>query len=169
MSGIEANLQPIKDKTKRKKRKTPKPSLAGSNNEIGGDIDEEQTQNIKKKKTNLSNNGRDYSGDLREYLTDWKRRDKTQWKFSKVIQSWALLNCFSSDKVSDEIFDMLLPYISTVQGGARNRIIEVVTNIISIEDDLNKRNQIGDSQDDDCKSYEMRQARAKAILKVLNI
>ena len=130
-----------------------------------GDINEGQTQSTKKKQTNMSNNGRDYSGDLREYLNDWKRRDKTQWKFSKVIQSWALLNCFSNDKVSDELFEMLLPYISTVQGGARTRIIEVVTNIISTEDDLNQK---GDSQGDDSKSYETRQARAQAILKVLN-
>lgn len=171
MSETDSNLKQKKYRSKPKKRKTPLSSFEadnGTQNGAEGDSKETQAQNIKLKKQNISNNGRDYSSDLKEYLISWKHKDTMEWKFSKVIQSWALLNCFSIDKVSEELFEMLLPYISTVQGGARTRIIEVATNIINAECDVSTQNQNVDNPRDNLASYAFKIARAEVTLKVLN-
>jgi len=75
---------------------------------------------------------RDFSLDLAEYLNTW-RINKTEWKFNKVLQAWALESCFSKDLVDKNLFHDLLPYIGTVMGFARNRLIERANELIASE------------------------------------
>lgn len=73
---------------------------------------------------------RDFSTDLRNYLHDWRERETNDWKFSKVLQTWALANCLDKSKIDSALFKELCPYIQTVQGGAANRLLEKVTAVI---------------------------------------
>ena len=111
----------------------------------------------KKPKITLSNHGRDYSGDLKDYLLNWNNRNKvnSSWKFSKVIQSWALQNSFDAELIPVETFEMLIPYIATTQGAARDRIHEAAT-VVANEDNDEDDNNI------------LRKQRAAEILQVLS-
>ena len=60
--------------------------------------------------------GRDFSGDLEEYLNGWEQRSVNSWKFNKVLQAWALNNAFEKDKIESKLFKLLCPYIESVQG-----------------------------------------------------
>lgn len=75
---------------------------------------------------------RGFSGDLSEYLALW-RNDKANWKFNKVLQAWALESCFTKDLIDKNLFHDLLPYIGTVIGGARERLIERARALIDSE------------------------------------
>ena len=75
---------------------------------------------------------RSYSDELSDYLAAWESRGEPghQWKFSKVIQSWALDNCFQHEKIDTDLFKSLIPYIVTVQGIARDRLFAAANEII---------------------------------------
>jgi hypothetical protein len=75
---------------------------------------------------------RGFSADLAAYLTLW-RTDKKSWKFNKVLQAWALESCFSKDLIDKNLFHDLLPYIGTVMGSARERVIERAQALIDSE------------------------------------
>jgi hypothetical protein len=75
---------------------------------------------------------RGFSADLAAYLTAW-RTDKTTWKFNKVLQAWALESCFNKDLIDKNLFHDLLPYIGTVMGGAKERLIERAQSLIDSE------------------------------------
>lgn len=75
---------------------------------------------------------RDFSSDLSEYLRTW-RTNKTEWKFNKVLQVWALESCFTKDLIDKNLFHDLLPYIGTVMGFARTRLIERANEFIASE------------------------------------
>jgi hypothetical protein len=60
--------------------------------------------------------GRDFSGDLQEYLSGWEQKATATWKFNKVLQAWALSHAFDSDKIDDDLFLQLCPYLESVQG-----------------------------------------------------
>lgn len=80
----------------------------------------------KKQKLNCSAKpSRDFTSDLTQYICDWNNKISGSWKFSKVLQTWALLNCFDSKKIPKSLFRALLPYLQTVQGSARERLIEI--------------------------------------------
>jgi len=75
---------------------------------------------------------RDFSLDLGEYLRTW-RINKAEWKFNKVLQAWALESCFKKDLVDKNLFHDLLPYIGTVMGYARTRLMERASELIASE------------------------------------
>ncbi len=52
-------------------------------------------------------------------------------KFNKVLQGWALLHAFEKSMINSTLFKQLCPYLKTVQGGARNRLLEEANKIIS--------------------------------------
>lgn len=60
--------------------------------------------------------GRDFSGDLEEYLQGWEQKAVATWKFNKVLQAWALSNTFDESKIDTDLFDKLCPYLESVQG-----------------------------------------------------
>lgn len=65
----------------------------------------------------------DFVQELTDYLSAWESRHvSTQWKFSKIIQTWALENCFDKRKIDSKLFKHLLPYLITVQGVAVERL-----------------------------------------------
>lgn len=66
---------------------------------------------------------RDWSGDLMQYVTAWKG-DKTNWKFNKLLQTWALQKWWDKDAVDKNLFHALLPYLGSVMGGAREGLLK---------------------------------------------
>jgi hypothetical protein len=84
-----------------------------------------------KKKGSTKTKSREFENDLLEYLSNWERKDTIPWKFNKVLQAWALANVFDKEKISSTAFKQLCPYLKTVQGGARTRLIEEVNKVIS--------------------------------------
>jgi hypothetical protein len=75
---------------------------------------------------------RSYCKELEEYLESWENREtKAGWKFNKVIQSWGLENCLHKDKIDTDLFKRLIPYILTVQGGAKDRLLSAASDIIT--------------------------------------
>jgi hypothetical protein len=86
----------------------------------------------KKAVVEAKSKSRDFSLDLGEYLSTW-RTNKTEWKFNKVLQAWALESCFTKDLVDKNLFHDLLPYIGTVMGFARTRLMERADELIASE------------------------------------
>jgi hypothetical protein len=74
---------------------------------------------------------RDFQSDLVEYLSNWERKDSIPWKFNKVLQAWALTNVFEKEKINSAAFKQLCPYLKTVQGGAKTRLLEEANQILS--------------------------------------
>jgi hypothetical protein len=77
---------------------------------------------------------RDFSADLQSYLTQWKN-DKESWKFNKVLQTWALIECLDGERISKNLFHDLIPYLCSIQGGARDRLLERCETIVSAHDE----------------------------------
>jgi len=74
---------------------------------------------------------RDFSSDLASYLQQWKGTQGSSptpsssgWKFNKVLQNWALAECLNGECIAKNLFHDLLPYLCSVQGGARDRLLE---------------------------------------------
>ena len=84
---------------------------------------------------------RDFESDLIIYLQEWNNRNNSNsnWKFSKVLQSWSIQNCFHNDKITENTFNSLLSYITTIQGAARQRLIDLsnqhINTITTLESD----------------------------------
>ncbi len=89
----------------------------------------------KPKKAKKVDKTRDFSGDLEDYLEQWVDRETegSTWKFNKILQAWALDNCFNKKKVSSDLFKQLLPYLLSVQGGALDRLAERAAIILSVD------------------------------------
>ena len=89
----------------------------------------------KPKKAKKVDKTRDFPGDLEEYLEQWVDRETegSTWKFNKILQAWALDNCFNKKKVSSDLFKQLLPYLLSVQGGALDRLAERAAIILSVD------------------------------------
>lgn len=92
---------------------------------------------VKTQKVKLPEKNRDFPTDLEEYLRLWSLRDEngSNWKFNKILQAWALENCFNKEKVNTKLLKILLPYISTVRGGAVDRLNQRVAQILSTDID----------------------------------
>lgn len=79
---------------------------------------------------------RDFTQDLKTYLCAWKKsRDSEgttpgEWKFNKILQTWALDNCFDKKKIDGPLFKELLPYIITIKGGALDRMATTTKDIL---------------------------------------
>lgn len=92
----------------------------------------------KKKKTSSEkkvDRTRDFAGDLDDYLELWEERESegSSWKFNKILQAWALDNCFNKKKVDSALFKRLIPYLLTVQGGAMDRLTSRAAAILSTD------------------------------------
>lgn len=71
--------------------------------------------------------------------------DKPSWKFNTVSQQWILKNLFN-EQVPSEYDDYVIKYVSTVKGGARDRVVDSAKQIIS---DNNEYVQWLNAEDDD--------------------
>lgn len=84
----------------------------------------------KKKQQEASGNaGRDFSADLEAYCTQWSQA-RESWRFNKVLQTWALEHCMDRARISKALFKNLLPYLASIQGGAKERLLAKVDKII---------------------------------------
>lgn len=108
---------------------------------------------------------RDFSGDLEAYLNDWAAFQQDSghpWKFNKILQEWAIQNCVEKPKVAASLFKLLLPYLATVQGGARQRMEERMRNLIE-----NNGVEDGVSAEEEEKDRSRRVERAVKVLRAL--
>ncbi len=129
-------------KDKKRKSKSHKVVKSASNNVA--------TKADTKTAIHPKTSNRDYNSQLIEYLDGWTNRDSgNNWKFNKKLQTWALLNIYSLD---DYTFLKLMPYILSIEGNSKDRLLETVIETIK-DETLNK---------DD-----MKVTRAKQIKKLL--
>jgi hypothetical protein len=76
---------------------------------------------------------RDFQADLKEYLESWKSRDSgSDWKFNKVLQSWAVMHSLERNIIDKELFKMLCPYLATIMGVQRDRFLEAIEAVIDL-------------------------------------
>ncbi|XP_056125530.1 uncharacterized protein C7orf50 homolog [Rhinichthys klamathensis goyatoka] len=92
-----------------------------------------------------------------EYLACWSK-NREAWKFNKSRQTWLLQNMYDSVKVSDDHFEMLLPYIDGLQGLARSSTLQKAEAIVRWE---------GQAEEADTADAEKRQGRAKQVVQML--
>ena len=122
-------------------------------------------------KKNINHKSRDFSTDLDEYLTRWEEREKISgWKFSKVLQSWAIAHLFDKKQVSKELFKKLLPYIDSIQGAAKTRLVQVARDLISKTEEPSKLENINENDVQQVKDIAPKSnvsRRATRVLKVL--
>eukprot|EP01038_Epipyxis_sp_PR26KG_P014991 gene14991-20166_t len=110
-------------------------------------------------------NSRNFEDDLRNYLSEWNKKiasDKnnaveSSWKFNKVLQAWSLEHIFDKDKISSDLFKMLIPYVATIRGGALDRLILHMNNLIDGK-------QVSESDDNDLKNSIDRAVKLKKKL-----
>jgi hypothetical protein len=125
------------DKNARPSQKMRKPVAAKTGEGAPTDKKSKKAQPKRKKKKAGKKNDRtrDFSGDLETYLEEWEQReaDGAAWKFNKILQAWALDNCFYKKKVSSGLFKQLIPYLLTVQGGAMDRLVSRAAGLVSTD------------------------------------
>lgn len=113
----------------------------------------------------IEKKARDFGVDLEVYLNDWSafQQDSSHpWKFNKVLQEWAISNCIEKPKVSAALFKLLLPYLATVQGGARQRMEERMRKLVE-----NDGAEDGQDENEDEKDRSRRAERAVKVLRAL--
>lgn len=73
-----------------------------------------------------------------EYLSKWNTQHVTQpgdedsdlvkdvvpWKFSKPLQNWLVKHALDRTEVSKEMFKLATPYLESVRGATRDRLLE---------------------------------------------
>ena len=108
-----------------------------------------EASNKQRKKRKRSKMHRDFATDLRSYIESWRNRNtEGTWKFNKVLQTWALDNILSCDKINKPLFKLTCEYVMSVQGAARERLLQEmkvaldtyapVTEGVATEDGCNK-------------------------------
>ena len=74
------------------------------------------TTKLKKKKRVPNSKVKDPK-EAQEYLSNWNLREKgSEWKFNKNTQSWIFRHMYDSNKIPKASFNILLEYISGLQG-----------------------------------------------------
>lgn len=84
---------------------------------------------------------RNYEQELMEYVQSWERREEgSGWKFNKVLQNWAIDNVFDRSLIKKDSLKPTLRYLKSVEGSARQRIIDKAKDIIAnSEEDLSPK------------------------------
>lgn len=115
---------------------------------------------------------RDFATDLNEYLEQWEEdknsnSNEKKWKFNKVLQEWALQHCLQKQLVSSELFKRLTPYIATVQGKAKERLVTVLEEVMNREDETVPETAEGDDGETLAILRSIEKKRAKRLLPLL--
>ncbi|TRM68337.1 hypothetical protein BD626DRAFT_481427 [Schizophyllum amplum] len=63
------------------------------------------------------------------------------WKFNKGQQNWLLRNCWSTREIPDQYIPLLKKYMKTLQGGARERLLETCKSILETPEAPEKKEQ----------------------------
>ena len=82
---------------------------------------------------------RDFSTDLHDYLEGWKDRDRFPWKFNKVLQSYSIDNCLDGERIDEDLFRSMLPYISSIIGVASERLLTRCKDIATATDEVDDK------------------------------
>lgn len=64
------------------------------------------------------------------YLQLWSI-NRDHWKFQKRIQSWLLRNCLNVNLVDDKRFEILVEYIGSVKGAAKQTTLTEMQTLVS--------------------------------------
>nr|AGM32130.1 hypothetical protein [Coptotermes formosanus] len=162
---------------KRAKRK-------GENNvvEAGKSSAAEQGSELRKKKQNKRKKAKkikavDNSDGNKERCMDYLKRwheDRQNWKFEKLRQIWLFRNMLDPAKVPDSSFEILVDYISSTQGHARQMIVEKTMKVVKAVELWSKLSEEGVKEEDiaiqipDGKVPEVMYERARSILQSLD-
>ena len=74
---------------------------------------------------------RNYVQEMLDYVEAWERREQESgWKFNKVLQNWAIDHVFDRKLIKKDALKPLLRYLKTVQGSARQRIVDRAREIV---------------------------------------
>ena len=74
---------------------------------------------------------RDFQQDLTAYLDAWtNRNDGSEWKFNKVLQSWAVQHALDESVVDKGLFKRLIPYLASMAGQQRQRFLDSIDSAI---------------------------------------
>lgn len=106
---------------------------------------------------------RDFSSDLEAYLQDWNLSQQDadhHWKFNKILQEWGITHCVDKEFVSATCFKLLVPYLVTVQGAARQRMEERLRTVLQ---EANSSTNL-DLDDNALKEQARRGERARKVL-----
>ena len=124
----------------------------------------EETENRLGKNASTSRGQRrDFSSDLHDYLEEWVEREESgTWKFNKNLQTYALDHCMDVNRIDPTLFNKLVPYINSVMGVSRNRLLDHCRR--KAEEYESKDDEEKDKDGDDLVSAI---ARANLIIKIL--
>ena len=111
-------------------KKSEKSEAVKATPAAGGKLVDKAAETEKEEKKNEKQ--RDWSGDLMQYVTQWKG-DKSSWKFNKLLQTWALQKWWDKDSVDKNLFHALLPYLGSVMGGAREGLLKKAEELLASE------------------------------------
>ncbi|XP_069701161.1 protein cholesin [Periplaneta americana] len=76
------------------------------------------------------------------YLKKW-HEDRQNWKFEKLRQIWLLQNMFEAEKIPDSDFDVLVNYISSIRGQAKQTVTEKAMKVIKTREKWTELTQQG--------------------------
>ena len=118
--------------TKKRRRKTSKQKSASVST---GEI--EATLDAKTEEAPTKISGRDFSNDLLKYIEAWEIKSSKSssvsdrsWKFNKVLQTWGVSNMLDKEKLNSSLFKRFCPYVASIQGEIRNRILTNMNEVI---------------------------------------
>jgi WKF domain len=108
-------------------KRSGKESASNNDEPIGGEA-VEGTPSVKKPKQPQHVKTKDYGDEIKEYLSAWANQSNgAPWKFSKKFQTVAIDQSLDKDKLdSDSFKTLLLPYLQSVTGSARDRLVALV-------------------------------------------
>lgn len=107
----------------------------------------------------IASRSRDHQTDLKNYLEQWRNRDGgSNWKFNKVLQTWAIANALNKDEVDKELFRELCPYLHSVSGGAKERFMTILENVLDQNSEETTVAESSDKPDDGAVKTKLKRA-----------
>jgi hypothetical protein len=91
--------------------------------------------------------------------------DRASWKFNKVLQNYMLEAVLSANKMDKNLFRVILPYLASIQGGARDRLQSSVQKIIDGDNDTGADEAGGEDGDAEGQKEAVGRAQSDALLK----
>ena len=118
-----SEMETVKHDINKKKHKSKGKRSKNQGKRKDNNVKSEGGETSSKKKK--SKKHRDFATDLRSYIESWRNRAIDGcWKFNKVLQTWTLDNILSCEKINKPLFKLTCEYIMSVQGGAKERLLQ---------------------------------------------
>ncbi|KAF9452212.1 hypothetical protein P691DRAFT_661563 [Macrolepiota fuliginosa MF-IS2] len=136
----------------KKKEKRQKSAFATAQQPQSGETMEKPRKKKRKNKTSFP----DPEGDDDTGLSDQARKalgyafsqfhDPTQWKFNKARQNWLVRNFWSTNSIPEKYEDLVIQYLSAVQGNTRENLIKACRAAMDDTDTPSKEAQTPNGQ-----------------------